>query len=217
MTRDRATVEPCPLCRGVDAKPFAESGGRSYLACPDCDLRFVPRAFRITFASERARYELHNNDVLDVKYQAFVSPLVCAVEEFTAAVLRGLDFGCGRGPVVSHLLTQKGYDMTLYDPFFHREERALQSSYDFAVCCEVVEHFREPAAEFGLLRRLVRPGGCVFVMTALWAGGIRFQDWHYQRDPTHVSFYSARTFEWIRDGFGFRDAAFRGDRVVVLR
>lgn len=44
----------------------------------------------------------HNNDVHDPRYQNFVRPLVALIESRQHPSHRGLDFGAGSGPVISH-------------------------------------------------------------------------------------------------------------------
>ena len=43
-----------------------------------------------------------------------------------------------------------------------------------------------------------------------------FGDWYYHRDPTHVAFYSRRTFRWIADWLDLTLEHPR-QRVVLLR
>lgn len=163
--------------------------------------------------NERARYETHNNDLDDPGYQNFVRPLVDAVICDFPKSSHGLDFGAGTGPVLSRLLADAGYDMTLYDPFFHPNEELLKLQYDFIVSCEVIEHFHHPAREFEMLRRLLKPGGKLYCKTDPFTPGIDFTRWYYKNDPTHVFFYTDPSFEFIKNQFGFRTFS-RNGRVI---
>lgn len=118
-----------------------------------------------------------------------MSPLLLRLEKGA----RGLDYGCGPGPAGAAMLTESGHPMTLYDPVFVPDERALEQRYDFVFCCEVAEHFHRPAAEFRKLDGLLAPGGILAVMTAIEYPEIDFHSWHYRRDPTHVAFYKPDT------------------------
>jgi hypothetical protein len=101
---------------------------------------------------EVLRYTQHNNDVNDVRYQKFVQPLVTGIlQDFDQSHI-GLDFGAGTGPVISKLLTDEGYVIKQYDPFFYDHAELLNQKYDYIACCEVVEHFHNPAKEFKLLQ-----------------------------------------------------------------
>ena len=60
----------------------------------------------------------------------------------------GLDFGAGTGPVISKVLKDNEYKIKQFDPFFHNYPELLKEKYDYIVCCEVMEHFYDPAKEF---------------------------------------------------------------------
>lgn len=158
----------------------------------------------------------HNNDVDDVGYQNFVLPLLLEIKKRQPASARGLDFGAGTGPVLARLLREQGYDVALYDPFFWPDRTVLDSKYDFVFACEVIEHFYRPAAEFPLLHKLLHPGGLLATMTHIFDPTKDFESWYYRRDPTHVSLYSARTFDWIRSAFQFKTVELVGQRIALL-
>lgn len=203
----------CLLCRSDGPESLADR----YFRCRLCDLRFLDPIYRLNTADEKARYLLHNNDVSDHGYQRFVEPIRTAVAERIPQGASGLDFGAGSGPVLAKLLEQSGYGMTLYDPIFWPNLEALERTYDFVVSCEVVEHFFEPYTEFARLKALVCNGGLIAIMTLLYDSRNDFQDWYYRRDPTHVVFYSQKTFYWIASHFGFSSPIFIGERTVLLQ
>jgi len=194
--------EPCPLCRN-EADFFSTARKRAYHLCGRCGSVFMAPRHHLSVEAEKRRYEAHCNDVDDPRYRAFVRPLVDSVLEQCRPEHDGLDFGCGSGPVVSRLLAERGYLLAQYDPFFRDLPELLERTYDYVICCEVIEHFRDPAREFRLLRSLLNKGGRLFCQTELYAPGIELAGWPYANDTTHVFFYQQRTLEWIRDHFGF--------------
>ncbi len=204
----------CLLC-GSKARPFHHTQDREWLACTVCEAIFVDPLYHPSATDEKAIYQLHNNDVTDSGYQRFVSPITEAVQADFDSTAVGLDFGCGEGPVISHVLARQGYKLSLYDPFFHAEPTALDRQYDFIVCCEVVEHFANPAAEFQRLFNLLRPGGHLYCMTRMWQGD-DFSRWHYKNDPTHIFFYTLRSIAFIQKQFGF-DSMTHDDRLIVFK
>ena len=115
------------------------------------------------------------------------------------------------------MLRDSGYAVQTYDPFFDPVPERLGHRYDFIVACEVIEHLFDPHAELLTLRGLLRDGGVLALMTALWTPDVDFASWHYCRDPAHVAFYSRATFGWIADRFDFRAHVFVPPRVVALR
>ena len=183
--------------------------------CSECYGLFRPVRHLPSLEQERARYETHNNDVDDPRYQAFVSPIVSAVGRDFGPQHSGLDFGAGTGPVISKLLRDKGYQIASYDPLFHNRPALLDDSYDYIVCCEVIEHFHSPDREFHLLKRLLKPNGRLYCMTHLYHIEIDLVDWYYTKDPTHVFIYQPKTLGWIRRHYGFSSCIVQ-DRLVVL-
>ncbi|MEM1110897.1 MAG: class I SAM-dependent methyltransferase [Pseudomonadota bacterium] len=191
------TVElPCPLCGSIENVAFFHDARRSYRRCQRCQLVFVPPAFFLTRAQERAEYELHQNDLGDAGYRAFLSRLADPMLARLAPGARGLDFGCGPGPALAAMFREAGLHITLYDSFFYPDEKALAGSYDFITASEVVEHLHRPGAELSRLWSLLRPGGTLGVMTKRVIDADAFSRWHYKNDPTHVCFFSDSTWRW---------------------
>jgi hypothetical protein len=192
----------CFICGGKSGL-FSKIKDKIYYRCSRCLAVFLDKRFYLSKEAERKRYKEHNNDVNDPRYQKFVKPIVSRVQEEFTKEDKGLDFGAGTGPVVTKLLTDKGYKLELYDPFFCDRKNVLQKKYDFIVCCEVIEHFRFPFKEFRLLRSLLNPGGTLYCMTDIYSEEIDFKRWYYKDDPTHVVFYHTKTLEQIKLLFGF--------------
>ena len=182
---------------------FHKSLKALYHKCASCGAVFMDESCFLPPEQEKKRYETHNNDVNDEGYRGFVLPLVTAVTQRYTPHHRGLDFGCGAGPVASVMLGEKGYKTALYDPFFHDNPEALKGKYDYIICSEVAEHFKEPLKEFMLLKSLLKPGGSLFCMTELINETMNFEKWTYKNDPTHVIFYTIRTLARAADRAGF--------------
>lgn len=201
----------CPLCQNSgDRVPKS-----SFYLCTECrgffrDFRQLP-----SVEQERARYETHNNDVNDPRYQKFVWPVVSAVMRDFTEKHSGLDFGAGTGPVISKLLLDRGFSIAQYDPLFYDYPNLLELSYDYIVCSEVVEHFHSPRKEFALLKSLLEPKGRIYCMTKLYSPEIDFTKWHYINDLTHVFIYRRETMEWIKREYGFSSCIIE-DRLVVF-
>jgi SAM-dependent methyltransferase len=104
----------------------------------------------------------------------------------------------------------------LFDPFFHPDASVLEESYDFIAASEVAEHLYDPAKEFARLRRLLKPGGRLGIMTERCSHETDFGSWYYRRDPTHVAFYSRETLEWIRDKYAFKELRIYSPRLAEL-
>jgi SAM-dependent methyltransferase len=201
----------CPLCAASAAAVDIR-----YHECGLCRARFLPPALVLSPEAEKAEYALHENDILDPRYQAFVRPLADAVRRTQSPGQSGLDFGSGSASVLAHLLEPDGFRMQAYDPFFRPDVPLLSQTYDFITCCETAEHFLHPRIEFERLRSLLKPGGRLYLSTLLYDDSIPFANWHYRRDPTHVFIYRAETFHWIAKHLGFDELRIEG-RVTILR
>lgn len=193
----------CPVCEAGTAGHFASLDGRDYLRCAHCGATFLAPWQRLPRQDELAHYLHHENDPSDAGYRRFLSRLADPLRKRLAPGARGLDYGCGPGPALAVMLREAGYDMALYDPFFHSDPAPLAGMYDFVTCTEVAEHFHAPAREFARLRALVRPGGWLALMTSFQTRDDRFAYWHYRKDPTHVVFYKARTFRTLAAVWGW--------------
>ncbi len=193
----------CPLCHSEKTGPFHSDRQRTYLLCAQCDLVFVPKAYHLTSEQEKARYDSHQNDPRDPRYRAYLSRLFIPLKERLAPGAHGLDFGCGPGPGLSLLFEEAGFRCENYDPFYALEPALLDRQYDFLACSETVEHFYRPREEFELFLRLLRPGGWIGIMTQLRDQAAQpFESWYYKNDPTHVCFFSAKTFRFLGETFG---------------
>ena len=207
---------PCPLCGAAQSRGFAEIDDRRYFRCDRCWLTFLDPAQLPDRAVERATYDLHQNDPADPRYRAFLDRLITPLLAHLRPGMVGLDFGCGPGPTVSVMLAERGLEVTDYDPIYRPDPRALERTYDFVTCTEVIEHLHRPGEELGRIERLLRPGGWFGVTTEVLGNDERFAGWWYRRDPTHVAFYRRETFGWIAKRFDWK-VAFPARTVVLFQ
>ena len=207
----------CPLCQSNHCLSFAQIEGLDYFRCQNCQLTFLDPNQLPDAEAERRHYDLHENDPADPRYRDWLDRLAIPLGQRLASGSQGLDFGCGPGPALARMLTERGHKMNIYDPVFAADDSVLQRDYDFVTCTEVVEHFHHPGREFERLVALVRRGGWLAIMTSLLHDGIDFRKWHYRRDPTHVSFYRQTTFNWIADHYRMQLPDMISDSVIFLR
>jgi len=200
-----------------NAPEFCADRWRCYFRCTDCELVFADPGSHLTPEQEQAEYDLHENDPSDIRYRAFLSRLAEPLLKRLEPGMQGLDYGCGPGPTLSVMLSERGMAVHDYDPIYAAEASLLQREYDFVTCTEVVEHFRHPAAAWRELASLIRPGGWLGIMTLLApASADAFSQWWYKNDPTHVSFYTANTFEWLAESLGFT-VEILDERVLLMQ
>ncbi len=205
----------CPLCGGKNIGAYAEDRFREYLICRTCALVFVPEQYRVSDEREKARYDLHNNYPDDPGYRKFLSRLfepVCARIPEGAA---GLDFGCGPGPALAAMFREAGYFIDVYDKFYAPDSKVFEKTYDFIAAAEVVEHLHYPGYELARLKKLLKPGGILGIMTKLVKSREAFDKWHYKNDNTHVCFFSQETFKWLARDWQV-PVEFIGNDVIIM-
>ncbi len=183
----------CPVCRAPDPARFGMFDGLGYWRCDRCQARGLNPAHYPDAATERAEYDKHENDIHDTGYRGFLDRLATPLRARLTPGARGLDYGCGPGPALAHMLREAGHDIAIYDPFYAPDAAMLNTRYDFITCTETAEHFHTPAEEFDRLGGMLRPGGWLALMTTFQTEDARFATWHYRMDPTHVVFYRAAT------------------------
>lgn len=187
----------CRLCGADDTRFFHADKIREYYQCKVCKLVFVPEKFLLSASEEKAVYDLHQNSEDDPGYRKFLSRLSRPLLGRLKTGDRGLDFGCGPGPVLFKLFEEQGYSVEYFDPLYFNDTSLLEKQYDFICATEVAEHFREPGKEFELLFAMLNPDGWLAIMTKRVLGQQAFSNWHYVRDPTHISFFTEETFSYL--------------------
>lgn len=211
----------CLICesdRLLNLEIFDRSIQKTYYQCEQCDFIFLSPDCRLTPQEERKRYELHENDVLELGYQQFVMPLKDEVLKRFKKSAVGLDYGSGKNSAISYLLEKDGYHVRKFDPFFNLDPDALRAeTYDYILVCEVAEHFFDPRAEILKLKSLLKLHGQLLMLTSLKTQAIDFNLWSYRRDPTHVCFYTEKTFQWIEKIFDFTLVKIQKPNLVVLQ
>ena len=212
--------EQCPLCLShkncVKYHNNNEFGERSFLECLECHLIFVPKKYHISSELERSRYQTHNNSPMDKGYVDFLNQLIDPLITYLNEGDCGLDFGCGPGPAIDHILSSKGIFVDNYDPYFFNDKSLMRLQYDFVTSTEVLEHLSNPREDITKILDLVKPCGYIGIMTLIYDSRLSFGDWWYKEDPTHIMFYQNRTFQWIASWFNL-DIMLVTDRVIIFR
>ena len=210
----------CPLCGNSTAGQIIYANEREYHSCQNCGLIYLGRQFLLPPDEEKARYGEHNNDPGDEKYIEHLSALTDELLPFLSYLphgASGLDFGSGPGPAIDGMMKGHGFSVENYDPFFNNDRSLLQKRYGFITCTETAEHFHDPSLEFDLLHSLLNKGGLLGIMTNFLYDDIDFAQWWYPRDPTHVSFYTPQTMDYISKRFNWEIKFFRGNVIIYSK
>lgn len=199
-----STVIPhsCPLCCKPESTFVGKDRTRPYFSCNRCHLIFVPPTHYVSPKTEKAHYDQHENNPEDVGYRTFLNQLVHPLQTRLKPNSSGLDFGAGPGPTLSLMLQAAGHDVSIYDHFFDHNPAVMNRTYDFITATEVVEHLHRPGHELDRLWLMVKPHGLLAIMTQLAPPDQPFLNWYYLRDPTHVCFFSSKTWKWLSRRWG---------------
>lgn len=190
----------CTLCHTLLTKKV----DRYFFVCTTCGALVKDKQFYVSSEREKSRYEEHNNDVYDYRYQKFTSPITQTVLEHFETSSLGLDYGCGTGPVISKVLNDHGYHVKLYDPYFYPNNDYIHYRYDYIFSCEVFEHFYQPKQEIEKLLTLLKTYGKLLIMTHLCDITKNFENWYYRKDPTHVFIFTPQTIDYISQQFNLK-------------
>ena len=205
----------CPLCSSSEVVDYHQDKKRPYLQCQVCDMVFVPSSHHLNSEQEKAEYDKHENDLNDQGYITFLSRLINPMLARVSNGSNGLDMGCGPAPALAKQFEQHGHNMALYDLYYFNDNSVLEQSYDFVTCTEVIEHIASPKSFIENLLKCLKPGAPLGLMTKLVISPERFAIWHYKNDPTHICFYSRKTFEYLANYYQLQ-LEFIGQDVIVL-
>jgi len=206
----------CPLCNTNQKLAFLSDAEREYYRCSCCDLIFVPREYHLSEYKEKARYDYHNNDPDDLRYRNFFNQLLMPLLAILPSNSYGLDFGSGPGPTLSLMLEKCGHKVDLYDKFYAQNDAVFQNRYDFITATEVVEHLPNPLKDLEVLVKILQKGGILAIMTEIVSPQLDFTNWYYKNDPSHVCFYSEKTFLYLANLLGLEIVTL-SERVIILR
>ena len=205
----------CIVCNHQSTESFKTSDAKTYWKCGYCLAKFLDPSLYIEVGIEKERYLEHDNRIDDEAYRSFLSRLANPLKEKLSIGDQGLDFGCGHGPALADMLQSDGFEVDLYDPFFFPDKKVFSKKYHFISCTETAEHFHDPRKEFNSFDNLLMPGGWLGIMTSFLTTDDAFESWYYRRDPTHVTFYSEKTFEVIAEQRNW-DCEIKSKDIVLL-
>jgi 2-polyprenyl-3-methyl-5-hydroxy-6-metoxy-1,4-benzoquinol methylase len=186
-------MQPCKICGAETDKVHDKKFKQDYFFCPGCRFISLEEAKIPSPEEEKEDYLSHDNSLECQGYvNMFREFIEKAVSPFISAPADVLDFGCGHGPVLAHLLKEKGFRVDTYDPYFAPGKVYENKSYNMITSTEVVEHLRDPMKELKLLKSLLKPGALLAVMTLFHPDDEKkFLEWYYKREITHIAFYKS--------------------------
>jgi SAM-dependent methyltransferase len=166
------------------------------------------------------RFELeHPKDSIRVYEWDGIATLIADLAGGPEPSRRWLDYGCGNGCLVRHLRDRGAAEAFGFDegsivteakaqgiPMLDTDDLDTQAgAFDVVTAIEVIEHTLDPVTELRRMRRLLRPGGVLFLTTGnAQPYAERLSKWRYVLPEIHISFFEPRTLEHAMTSAGFR-------------
>ncbi|MDX9691903.1 MAG: class I SAM-dependent methyltransferase [Acholeplasmataceae bacterium] len=209
----------CVLCQSKTQSFQHPKFNILFHECPHCGLITKDESSYINETDERDVYLQHENTLDNTGY---VNYLTNFIEQAVIPFIQkgdALDYGSGPNPVLAYLMKNHfQFDVDIYDYFFSPLKVFENKTYELITSTEVVEHLRNPREVFELFSKHLKPKGILSIMTLFYPIDKEiFYQWHYIRDPSHVSFYSIKTMEYIASQFGFKLLFHNNYRVAVFQ
>lgn len=176
---------------------------KKYYKCQYCEFIFIDSSHLLKAEDEVAQYNLHNNSIENTGYTNMFEDFIS--KAITPFIKEGkaLDFGSGPGPVLSELLSRKGFQVSIYDPFY--APNLPEEKFDLISSTEVFEHFIDPLKNIELILSLLKEDAYLAIMTNFHPNNNEiFKNWWYRRDPTHISFFTKKTFEYLAKKYNLK-------------
>ena len=115
------------------------------------------------------------------------------------------------------MLKKIEFKVAIYNIYFPSNTIVLEKQYDFITCTETAEHFSNPKREFENFQKMLKAKGCLRIMTSMIDDPESFLDWHYNRDLTHLSFYSKKMMSWIAKNFNWTTKFYNSDVILFKK
>ena len=231
----------CPVSNSTNTKPLCQVGPYKIFRCPDSGTDFVwpmPKQESLTKLYDQAEWfngGLHGGySNYDEQTQGSLETLEKLLQRFenNGKGLSILDVGCGYG---SHLkiALDFGWQCTGIEPSKHAREIAserygnsltiveeardlMPQKFDLILMLDVIEHLTEPYQLFFTLfgKGAIEPDTLIFISTPNARSTnaiISPENWTYRHPPSHLVFYSAKSFEIIAKHLLFTEIKVSGE------
>lgn len=208
----------CKIC-GSETQELHDSLIKvTYDVCQKCDFIYKQTRYHLPNDLEKERYDTHNNDTEDEGYKNIFRNLLETHVRPLKNVKSILDFGSGPYPMLQKIFEQEGYEVTIYDYYYHKDSTYLNQKYDLITSTEVIEHLSEPLLEIEKLVSLLKDQGYLALMTNFRTMNLdAFLSWWYKRDHTHIAFFNQKTFDYLKERFHLVEVSNNHKNIIVLQ
>jgi len=209
----------CKICKSRTTTIVESKKEFSYYRCSFCGFIYLDDDFKLEKEAEKAQYDLHNNGFESEGYvQMFENFITEAIAPYLDDIESVFEFGSGPGPVLSELLKRRGLEVDIYDLYYAPKKVYESKCYDLIVSTEVFEHLSRPMEILEMLAEHLTERGYVALMTKFPPkDDQKFLDWWYRRDPTHISFFTPKSFELMAEKVGLKVLKTINENIVVFQ
>ena len=209
----------CKICNNVINTIIDDNLGKVYKICPSCQLIALEKSYFVDEIREKIQYENHNNSFESKGYvEMFENFLDYFWDDLKKDYTDVLDFGSGPGPVLAQILQNRGLHVEIYDKFYQPNKIYENKKYDLITSTEVFEHLENPLVVLFDLKKHLKESGIIAIMTLFHNNNSKdFLNWWYRRDPTHITFYTPKTFKVMAPMCGLEILKCDDKRIVVFK
>ena len=208
----------CHICDKPTESFRHEKTNITYYYCEACEYIFKSSECYQDLTTQKERYNLHENDEKDAGYQAYFQRFLDFILPLLDKPKTALDFGCGRSSLLASLLNKEGIDCDYYDPIYYPDTLNETKKYGLIVSTEVFEHLHQPREVFESLLDRLEEGGYLALQTQFHPNDVEaFKKWYYHQDPTHIVFFTAKTFRVLCKEYGVEFMRDNGKNMVLMR
>lgn len=218
MSKIWSETMKCKICGNETKNIYDNEIEANYYICDVCEFIYQEESSHISIDEELEEYNYHENTLDNEGYVRMLNNfLSIGVDPFICKG-RALDYGSGPGPVLAYLLKERGFDSKTYDLFYDHDKDYDKYKYDLITCTEVVEHFKDPMFEFTKFSSLLNQNGYVVIMTNMHKKNIDdFLKWWYRKIPSHIGFYSLKTFDYIAKYMQCEVVYTDSNKIIVMK
>jgi len=212
-------MNSCKICNAKTTQIEDVKKKLVYYRCRACGFVYLEESHRVSSTEEKRKYDQHNNSLENEGYvQMFEDFIELSIAPYLKKIQTVLDFGSGPTPVFAELLKQRGLEVDIYDLYYAPKRVYEGKSYDLITSTEVFEHLSKPLETLALLVGHLDTNGYIVLMTKFPPKGDKaFLDWWYRRDPTHISFFTPKSFEVMAQKVGLNVLKTINENIVIFQ
>jgi len=208
----------CHICNEPTMMFMDQKAQMLYYHCSGCQYIFKDPSVYQNIADQKARYDLHENTEESEGYKAYFQRFLDFVLPMVKQPKSALDFGCGESTLLASMLEEEGIECDYYDPLYHPSGLIDSKKYDLIVSTEVFEHLHQPKEVFEDLLDRLNAGGYLAIQTEFHPNEMgAFMNWYYPKDPTHIVFFTVKTFEVLSGLSQCRVIDDNGKNMVLIK